>query len=322
MNQLSEFVLFVENTLNRPLGVLLIVFGLFFFLLAILLRLNTIENRIAETIVISLGTLLIVTGAVIHAEISTLLKPFMERISEVRGERSEVRGERSAEVSPDPAPRTPKPEPRPEISPEPAPLSPHLFYILTNQFEFVWNDKGNKSLQNATVYKPLAPAGYKILGYYIQSDYKAPQGKAFAVKISSDFEKEGVLAYPSGYTCIWYDVGGNTGGAIWRPIPPLGYRCLGDIVTQGLIEPDRKEIVCVRETMVTEGKLGNPIWDNKGSGSTREISVCPADAADPEKGFPLNLFQGYERNMSRSTVFSALPVLRKDCISPEVRSEK
>jgi hypothetical protein len=356
MNELYEFIAFIENTLNRPFGVLLIVSGLFFFLIIILLRLNTIENKIAETVVISLGTLFIVTGAAIHTEIMTLLKPLLKaeipasvfqsiKGSEVRGRgseessdlspltphpdgKSEVRDTES-EGSSDLSPVIPHPDSRSEVKdtgseapPALSPLTPHLCYIPTNQFEFVWNDKGNKSLQHATVYKPLVPAGYKIFGYYIQGDYNAPQGKAYAVKVSPDFEKEGLLAYPSGYDCIWYDVGGNTGGAIWRPVPPPGYRCLGDIVTPGRTEPDRKEIVCVREYAVTAGKLGTPVWDNKGSGSTREISVCSVDPDNPDKGFSLNLFQGYERNMSRSTAFSALPVLRKDCISPEVKSEK
>lgn len=140
------------------------------------------------------------------------------------------------------------------------------------------------------------------------------------MKVSSDFEKEGVLAYPSGYTLIWHDdTGSDTRSAIWRPTPRLGYRCLGDVMTLGPSEPDRKEIVCVRESLVTEGKLGRLIWDNKGIGASREIMIYSAEPDNPDKGFSLNLFQGYERNMSRSTVFSSLPVLRKDCIVPEER---
>ncbi len=329
MNELSKFVALVENTFNRPFGVLLIVAGLFFFLIIILLRLNTIANRTAEIIVISLGTLLIVSGAVIHTEIMTLLdirgsgsgvrgsgSGIRGSGSEVRGSGSEVRSSGS-EVRGSGSEESHQSEDGSEEPPDPSPLTPHLFYILTDQFEFVWNDKGNNSLQHATVYRPMPPAGYKIFGYYIQKDYNAPEGRAVAVKVSSDFEKEGFLAYPSGYTLIWHDAGGNTGAAVWRPIPPPGYRCLGDVVTFGRNEPDRKEIVCVMESLVTEGKLGNPIWDNKESNAIREITLYSIAPDNPDKGFSLNLFQGYDRNMSRSTVFSALPVLRKDCIRIE-----
>jgi len=324
MNELSEFVTLIENTFNRPFGVLLIVSGLLFFLVIILLRLNTVAGRITDMIVISIGTLLIVTGAVIHTDMITLLKASAKAAFPAQVPKLPISG---TEITSAPLPAKPAGGSGirgtgSEESPHLSPLTPHLYYMLTDQFEFVWNDKGSNGLQHATVYRPLPPAGYKIFGYYIQGDYNAPKGKAVAVKISSDFEKEGLLGYPSGYTCIWHDEGGNTGGAIWRPIPPLGYRCLGDVLTPGRSEPDRKEIVCVRESLVTEGKLGTPIWDNKGSGSAREITVYPVDPDNPDKGFSLNLFQGYDRHISRSTVFSVLPVLRKDCISAEVRSDK
>ena len=50
---------------------------------------------------------------------------------------------------------------------------------------------------------------------------------------------------------------------IWRPIPPKGYTCLGDVTTSGNQTPQSLNIKCVPNKCVREKKLGSNVWNNR-----------------------------------------------------------
>jgi len=326
MNELFELIELIENIFNRPFGILLIIAGLSFLLIAVLFKLNDIHNRIANMTTVTIGSFLIITGAVMY------LKPLTPPSSELQIEKpqpaSDVQPAEAEEAlrtlsdktSPENRLKTvaePVAEPAAETVAEPVAEPAEkvcLHYASTARFEFIWNTGKNRTDQIAAFYKPLPPAGYKILGHYAQGDNNKPLGRAIAVKVSPIFDGKGIMAYPVRYERIWYDAKRTErNGAIWRPIPPIGYRCMGDVATPDHKKPDRKEVVCLKESLVTEGKPGDMIWNNRGS---NEIRVCPVMAKDPLEGFVLNLFQGYGRKWSRRTGYASLPVLKNEYIAP------
>jgi len=87
------------------------------------------------------------------------------------------------------------------------------------------------------------------------------------------------------------------------------------VAGRSYLEPDRKEIVCVKAELVTEGKNGELIWDNRGSGRLSEIAISPILPSDPEKGMTLHLFQGYG-DWSRRRGYASLPVIKKAYTAP------
>lgn len=50
---------------------------------------------------------------------------------------------------------------------------------------------------------------------------------------------------------------------IWRPIPPEGYTCLGDVTTSGNQTPQSLNIKCVPTKCVNEKKMGSRVWNNR-----------------------------------------------------------
>lgn len=90
-------------------------------------------------------------------------------------------------------------------------------------------------------------------------------------------EKETVLVSgdvvdPIEYIKVWNSKGDGEGcldcqeeeATIWRPIPPEGYICLGDVVVRGNAKPDPRDVSlvkCVPEKCVAKVPLGQKVWD-------------------------------------------------------------
>ncbi|MDM8524005.1 Vps62-related protein [Desulfococcaceae bacterium HSG8] len=283
----------IEDIFNRPFGILLIISGLVFLFIVVLFRLNDIENKIAEVTGITIGGILILSGAIIHLWPATTGEPDISVI------------EQPSEVLPESPPFQPESQ---EETAEPE-KKVYLRYTLITEFELVWNDKESGMKQKVAFYQPLPPVGYKIFGHYAQNDYGRPKGRVIAVKPVSEMGDEGILAYPMRYERIWQD--SDVDGAIWRPVPPLGYRCLGDVATTGRSKPGRKEVVCVKASLVTAGQIGELIWDNRGKDALYDVRVYSVLPKEASEGTALNLFQGYGRQWYRKPGADSLPVLKK-----------
>ncbi|QTA85464.1 Vps62-related protein [Desulfonema magnum] len=309
MKEIFELIEIIETFLNRPFSILLITGGLISLLIAVLFKLNDIENKIANITAVTIGAILVLTGAVMHfypvAPLFTETQVTATDKTENSPQETDSEEDTSASVSLD------------ETVTEPVDQV-FLHYTLVTEFEFIWNDKESGTKQQVAFYKPLPPVGYKVLGHYVQSHYGEPSARVLAVKAASLFDNEGVLAYPTKYERIWRDVNGNSNlnGAIWRPIPPLGYRCLGDVATTGHLKPDRRDIVCVKDFLVTEGQIGELIWDNRGRDAIYDVRVYSVLPKDTVEGIVLNLFQGYGRKWYREPGTSSLPVLKMGCVAP------
>jgi len=85
----------------------------------------------------------------------------------------------------------------------------------------------------------------------------------------------GDVKQPLGYSKMWNSKEGcddcqdGRNATIWQPIPPKGYVCLGDVVTEG-DEPNLDYVRCVPEDCVEEINIARPqgskIWDTKNMG--------------------------------------------------------
>ncbi len=313
MKELFELIEIIETILNRPFGILLITGGLFSLLIVVLFKLNDIENKTANITAVTIGAVLVLTGSVMH------FYPLTRPVREVRvTDTDETEILPQEEVSEEDT----RVEDRSAVTPDKTVTKPvnqvYLQYTLVTEFEFIWNDKESGIKQQVVFYKPLPPVGYKVLGHYVQSHYGEPSARVLAVKAASSSDNEGILAYPTKYERIWQDGNGdsNLNGTIWRPIPPVGYRCLGDVATTGHLKPDRKDIVCVKDSLVTEGRIGELIWDNRGRDAIYDVRVYSVLPKEPAEGIALNLFQGYGRKWYREPGTSSLPVLRMGCVAP------
>jgi hypothetical protein len=152
-----------------------------------------------------------------------------------------------------------------------------LEVAYVEQLDPVWNDSGSGANSDGSFYKPVVPQGYEVIGYYGQTDYGAATREALAVV------KElipGSLAQPTGYQVVWTDSGSgsNRDGAFWRPVPPDGYVCLGQVVTgydfgTGYAPPSLDAIRCVRRELTAPARIDRAIWNDKGSGADSDISV-------------------------------------------------
>ena len=314
---MTELIELTEQTFNRPFGILLIVAGLSFLLLAVLLRLGDIRHRMADLPMLVVGTMLIVTGAAMHIHPPSLWVQAQKPIPPMENVEDEV-----PDAMADPPQALPAEVETPLVTEEETAADPpdavSLSHTFVTQFEFIWNDKERGMKQIAAFYRPVTPAGYKVFGHYVQANYESPNGQVLAVKVNAaSADTEAVLAYPVRYERIWPEMNRETGlnGAIWRPIPPVGYRCLGDVATLGNAEPDRREVVCIREYLVTKGKIGKLIWDNRGKDTVYDIRVYSVLAAEAEEGMALSLFQGYGNQWFRRPNAESLPVLKKTCLA-------
>jgi hypothetical protein len=190
---------------------------------------------------------------------------------------------------------------------------PALEVLYVDDFSFVWNDKGSGAGRDGAFYRPIAPAGYSVIGYYGQGNYNPADGVVAVVK---ELEP-GALAAPEGYERIWADSGSGADidGAFWKPIPPEDYTCLGVVVTGycfgcGYAPPDLDQIRCVRSDLVAPATSWLPIWNDDGSGASSDLGtwiVAPSN----EDGVHLGLMaaRGYGENEGYAPPTSGLWVL-------------
>jgi hypothetical protein len=138
-----------------------------------------------------------------------------------------------------------------------------LAYV--DDYVLEWWDRGSGGDFDGAYYRPVVPPGFFALGHYGQADYAPPRGPMF---VARELEA-GALAQPVDYTLIWADhgSGADMDGSFWKPVPPLGYVCLGLVAQAGYAKPGLDEIRCVRQDLACPGKRGGRIWIDQGTGA-------------------------------------------------------
>ena len=158
-----------------------------------------------------------------------------------------------------------------------------LLIRYTDQFTSIWHDAGSGADDNGRYWKPVAPAGYYSLGSLGGDAWADPNGNK-AVIVVKELNDSGALAAPLDYALIWTDSGSgaNLDGSFWRPIPPAGYVACGVVAQLGYGKPGLDEVRCVRSDLVSNGKAGDWIWDDSGSGASADFGSWEVECPDAQ----------------------------------------
>ena len=92
---------------------------------------------------------------------------------------------------------------------------------------------------------------------------------------------QNVLALPVGSEMVWKDFGSGAGSnlAIYRLIPPTGYKCLGHVTvgwpvgTQTHSPPELNNYRCVKSEYLEDVQYESLIWDTRGTGELDHIEL-------------------------------------------------
>lgn len=182
-----------------------------------------------------------------------------------------------------------------------------LFLTAAKDYSWIYNDVNTGSDDAFSVWRPVTPAGFYRLGDFAQGRYGKPSTGAMIVKDNGTND----LAKPTGYSRKWTDAGsgGTHDLALWKPIAPAGYQCLGFLATSGA-KPSTNDMRCVKENYLTVGKHSK-VWDDEGSGSDTDVGIWRVYAKDSWAGIAAGTFQA---NTSHSNYSGTYKVLRSDLV--------
>lgn len=160
------------------------------------------------------------------------------------------------------------------------PAEPAVELLYTDQFTSAWNDSGSGADRDGSFWVPTLPAGQDIntLSHFAQRGYGSPIGMLATRELVA---QSGALVEPKSYELIWTDAGSGAdqNGAVWRPAPPLGYRCIGMLVTNGAV-PAADAVACVHRDLTVPGTVGDLVWNDAGSGADSDFSAWKIDCPD------------------------------------------
>lgn len=160
-----------------------------------------------------------------------------------------------------------------------------LQYTIASGAHRVWADSGSGADHDGSIWRLNALEGFHSLG-----DMPI-RGYTFASAIEKVLVKGGQssIAAPTGYVWVWNDSGSGADADIniWRPIAPVGFVCLGDIITQNHGgAPSTDAMRCVHENYVEQSPNVNWKWNDSGSGSDHDVTWWDGHNAD---GSTLNI---------------------------------
>lgn len=82
--------------------------------------------------------------------------------------------------------------------------------------------------------------------------------------------------HPVGFEKVWDDKG--SGGwkdySLWKPIAPVGYKCVGHVGnSHHNNEPEKESIMCVPSCAVEKGSSKGSVWTDSGSGANQDAHI-------------------------------------------------
>ncbi|AED92570.1 vacuolar sorting-associated protein (DUF946) [Arabidopsis thaliana] len=162
--------------------------------------------------------------------------------------------------------------------------------VKVTEFDRVWKCGTSRGkLRCASFYKPVGiPEGFHCLGHYCQPNNQPLRGFVLAARAN----KPGHLAddhrpplkKPLNYSLVWSS---DSDCYFWLPNPPVGYRAVGVIVTDGSEEPEVDEVRCVREDLTESCETGEKVL---GVGSFNVWSTKPCERGIWSRGVEVGSF--------------------------------
>jgi Plant protein of unknown function (DUF946). len=155
---------------------------------------------------------------------------------------------------------------------------PTLQVSVTSNYSWIYDDRGSGANMDITIYRPTptpTDPPYRILGDYAQGNYSAPTGTSLIVRAINDDPNFPLLKTPIDYREVWNDKGsgGTHDGSIWFAVPPDGYLSIGYVAQSGYSKPSISNYVCVRKDLCVDTVPGPLIWNDKGSGANKDVSL-------------------------------------------------
>ena len=147
--------------------------------------------------------------------------------------------------------------------------------ITTQDVKLIYTDSYTRAHHDLTVFEPNLPDGFYMVGHYGQGDHAGfIKGTVPLVKPLD----EDVIAPPISFEQEWNNKGcilASQDVSLWRVVAPPGYVALGDVISIGYDPPtDLKEkYACIRADLTIEGRIGNLIWNDGGSGAYLTVSL-------------------------------------------------
>ena len=145
--------------------------------------------------------------------------------------------------------------------------------MTTRSYQLVWRDAGSGARRDFGVWRPVGRNGYYPVGDVANASpwqgdrYPPPDFDTVLVKGGKP---------PVNYRMVWNSAGSHSDQAFsaWTPVPPSGYRCLGDVGSTSLdIMPPLDAVHCLPEKCVVETEIKQKIWDDRGSGARLDFSA-------------------------------------------------
>nr|XP_043611758.1 uncharacterized protein LOC122583418 [Erigeron canadensis] len=136
-------------------------------------------------------------------------------------------------------------------------------------FKKIWDTKiGGPNGLGASFYEPTSfPLGFKLLGHFCKPNTMTMFVSVLAAKDTTGDLVDGALIRPVDFRLIWtskgLDITQLEDGYIWLPIPPIGYRTLGHIVTTSPQKPSVDIVRCVRKDFTDSTEEEHWLWGLK-----------------------------------------------------------
>ncbi|MEU8892621.1 RICIN domain-containing protein [Streptomyces sp. NPDC048442] len=156
-----------------------------------------------------------------------------------------------------------------------------LDIAFTSTFTLRYNDSGTGAKLAGSFYHPVPPEGFRALGSIGRPDYTDPQGSVAAVCVrAANTGSTPPLADAVDYKWVWDDsgTGGKMDGTCWRPVPPPGYKALGNVFTNSYSKPSPSDVTCVREDLVAVGAASALVWNDSAGGGKHDFSAWQISA--------------------------------------------
>ncbi|KAI3697272.1 hypothetical protein L6452_30167 [Arctium lappa] len=164
----------------------------------------------------------------------------------------------------------------------------------TLYFKEIWGTQSDGS-KGATFYEPTAiPSGFNLLGHYSRSNTMPLAASVLVAKDITGHPSHGALKRPIDYTLVWTSEGLNLGqhedGYIWLPIPPIGYKVVGHVVTTTPEKPSIDKVRCVRSDFTDSIEVDTWIWGVKMSNRSMDVSTTRPITTTKGLSIPVGTF--------------------------------
>ncbi|KAL1197813.1 hypothetical protein V5N11_009384 [Cardamine amara subsp. amara] len=158
--------------------------------------------------------------------------------------------------------------------------------VKLTEFDRVWKCGASRGKSScASFYKPVGiPEGFHCLGHYCQPSNEPLRGFVLAARANKPDDHAPPLKKPLNYTLVWSS---DSDCYFWLPNPPIGYRAVGVIVTDGSEEPEVEEVRCVREDLTESCEAGEKVL---GVGSFNVWSTEPCERGIWSRGVAVGSF--------------------------------